>query len=236
MNILAVGANPDDIEFLCAGTLAVYAQRGDTVAMAYLTNGDKGSITLTPPEMAAIRREETAKSAAVIGAGLYPFEFPDGAVEVSLPLRHRLVEVIRQVKPDVIITHHPDDYMSDHTGASQLVADASFWAAIGAFREGSSDLPAHDRIPPVYYMDTVAGIGFVPAEYVDISKVFDLKLAMLSKHQSQVKYMKERDGFDLLDYMTTAAKYRGYQCGVRYAEGFILRKAYPSLPVKRMLP
>jgi len=236
MNVLAVGANPDDVEFLCAGTLALYAKRGDAIFIAFLTNGDKGSADLLPREMAAIRGEEARQAAAVIGATVHPLDLPDGEVEVSLPLRQRLVEVIRKTTPDMILTHAPNDYMSDHNGASRLVTDASFWAAVRAFKGSPPQSPAHHCIPPVYYMDTLAGIGFVPEEYVDITKVFDLKVEMLSKHKSQLAYMLKRDGLDMLDYMITAAKYRGYQCGVRYAEGFILNKVYPSLSARRMLP
>jgi len=236
MKVLAVGANPDDVECLCAGTLAVCAKRGDAVAISLLTNGDKGSLELSPAEMAAIRRKEAEAAAAVLGADLYPMDLPDGEVEVSLALRRSLVEIIRQVQPDLVLTHHPLDYMSDHIGASQLVADASFWAAVGGFAGNPGNAAAHRCIPPIYYMDTVAGIGFVPEEYVDITDVFDLKVEMLSKHQSQLKYMKERDGLDLLDHMKTSAKYRGYQCGVPYAEGFIRSKIYPSMSPKRLLP
>lgn len=236
MNILAVGANPDDIEFICAGTLAKYARRGDNVSMSFITSGDKGSLVLGPDEMAAIRRDESVKSAAVIGASLYPLEIPDGEVEVSLDLRKRLVEIIRKVKPDIIFTQHPDDYMSDHNYTSKLVFDASFWAAIKAFDGSPNESSVHSCIPRVYYMETVAGIGCIPDEYVDISDVFDIKVEMLSKHESQLTYMMERDGLDLLDYMTTTAKYRGYQCGVKYAEGFVGKKVYPSLSTKRLLP
>lgn len=236
MNILAVGANPDDVEFLCAGTLALCARRGDAVSISFMTNGDKGGTEVTPAELAAIRRNEAEQAAAVIGAKLYALDLPDGEVEVSLHLRRRLVEFIRRTKPDVIITHYPHDYMSDHNGASRLVADASFWAAVRDFKGSPGDSPAHCCIPPIYHMDTLAGIGFVPEEYVDITKVFDIKVAMLSKHKSQLAYMMKRDGLDLLDYMTTAAKYRGYQCGAKYAEGFVRYKVYPSLSTRRLLP
>ena len=236
MNILAVGANPDDIEFLCAGTLAKYAQRGDNVSISFLTNGDKGSLELGREEMAAIRKEESENAAAVIDASLYPLEIPDGEVEVSLDLRRRLVEIIRMVRPYVIITQHLEDYMSDHHYTSRIVFDASFWAVVAAF-DGSPNVSSpHTCIPPIYYMETVAGIGCIPEEYVDITEFFDIKVEMLSKHKSQLTYMMERDNLDLLDYMTTSAKYRGYQCGVKYAEGFIKKKIYPSLSPERLLP
>jgi LmbE family N-acetylglucosaminyl deacetylase len=236
MKVLAIGANPDDVEFLCAGTLAVFARRGDPVAIAYLTQGDKGSATLPPARIATIRRREAREAAAVIGAELFALGIPDGEVVVSLELRRRLVEVIRAVQPDLVITHHPQDYMSDHVNCSHLVLEAVFWAGSRRFRGAPGRAPHCEVRPPLYYMDTVGGIGFVPQEYVDITDVIEVKADMLSRHESQLAYMKQRDGLDFLDCMRTAARYRGYQCGVRYAEGFIPERVYPSLSPRRLLP
>ena len=94
----------------------------------------------------------------------------------------------------------------------------------------------HPHEGSLFYMDTVGGIGFAPEEYVDISAVIDVKIEMLSQHKSQIEFMRERDGFDLVDYVRTSAKYRGYQCGVRYAEGFVPERVYPSLRPRRILP
>ena len=236
MNVLAVGANPDDIEFLCAGTLALCANRGDKVSMAYLTTGDKGSNEIPLDQMAAIRKEEAENAARVIAADIYCLSIPDGEVEVSLALRRKVVELMRKARPDVLITHFPSDYMSDHNYTSQLVVDASFWTGVKCFMGDPGKAPKAEVIPPVFYMDTVGGIGFIPQEYVDISEVMDIKIEMLSQHKSQLEYMKERDGLDFLDCMKTAAKYRGYQCGVEYAEGFIPNRIYPSVSPRRILP
>ncbi len=248
MNVLAVGANPDDIEILCAGTLAAYAKQGDRVAMCYVTTGDKGSAELPAWKIAAIRREETEQSAAIIGADLYPIGLPDGEVEVVPGMRRKLVEIIRKVKPDVIITHHPADYMSDHTNTSRIVSDAGFWALAGGF-EGDTEVTRQNRTagepaasppvairPQVYFMDTLAGIGFVPEEYVDISDVMQLKMKMLSCHRSQITHMKNQACVDLLDFIKTSTRYRGYQCGVEYAEGFILERKFLTVRAKRTLP
>lgn len=235
MNILAVGANPDDVEILCAGTLAVHAHRGDRIAIAILTTGDKGALDVSPEEMAALREQEARDAAAVIGAALHPLRLPDGAVEVSLALRRRLVSLIRRTAPDVIITHYERDYMSDHCYTSQLVFDASFWAGVAAFAGEPDETSDYSVRPKILAMDTVAGLGFVPEEYVDISGVIDTKLEMLACHKSQISYMQERDGFDMLDYVRTAARYRGYQCGVPYAEGFIPRRVFPSLTAREAL-
>ena len=236
MNVLAVGANPDDVEFLCAGTLARCAKRGDRVAISYLTTGDKGASDVPPEEMAEIRREEAERAARIIGADLFPLGIPDGEVEPTLAWRRRIVEVMRCAAPDLIITHNPHDYMSDHTATSRLVEEASFWAGSAVFRGDPNQAPAHDKRPPVYYMESVLGIGFVPQEYVDITDVMDVKIEMLSQHRSQLRFMKERDGLDFLDCMITAARYRGYQCGVEYAEGFIPERIYPSVSTARILP
>jgi LmbE family N-acetylglucosaminyl deacetylase len=236
MKVLAVGANPDDVEFLCAGTLARCAGRGDQIAIAYLTTGDKGGAAISLEETAAIRREEAENAARIIGAELYPLGIPDGHVEVNLAIRRRIVEVIRIVRPDVLITHYHRDYMSDHNNTSRLVKDASFWACVAGFEGDPNQAEPHSLIPPVYYMDTVLGIGFHPEVYVDITEVMDVKIEMLSKHQSQIRYMRERDGLDFLDCMKTAARYRGYQCGVAFAEGFIAERIYPSVSPRRDLP
>jgi len=236
MNILAVGANPDDIELLCAGTLALYSKRGHAVSMCYLTTGDKGGEGVPQSEIAAARKRETEKAAALIGADVLPLGIPDGEVEVTLDMRRRVVDVIRRSRPDVIITHHPHDYMSDHCHTSALVADAAFWAAVPNYEGRPDNLPKCERFASLYYMDTLGGIGFQPEEYVDIKEVFDLKLEMLSQHKSQIDWMRRQSGMDFLDYMTTAAKFRGYQCGAAYAEGFIAAKKYISLTAKRLLP
>ena len=236
MNVLAVGANPDDIELLCAGTLAACAQRGDAVSICYLTTGDKGSTDIPPREMAAIRRKEAKKSASIIGADVFPLGIPDGEVEVTLQLRRRIVEIIRKTAPDVIITHYPHDYMSDHNCTSRLVFDASFWAGVQNFDGRPGDSPACQTRLQMFYMDTVCGIGFAPQEYVDISEVIDVKMEMIAQHESQVKYMKEHDGFDMLEYVKTSARYRGYQCGITYAEGYVPVRVFPLLSSKRLLP
>ncbi|HRU32240.1 MAG TPA: PIG-L family deacetylase, partial [bacterium] len=77
MRILAVGAHPDDLELLCAGTLAKYSKEGHTVVMAHMCNGNKGHFTIPPEELASIRAEEAKKSAEIIGAEIIQGEYPD---------------------------------------------------------------------------------------------------------------------------------------------------------------
>src|SRR5262245_1703278 len=105
MKVLAVGAHPDDIEFLCAGTLAKYKRLGHEVAMAIATNGEVGSSTLPKAEIAAIRKKEAAASAAVIGAEFHWLGYPDEFLFNSEESRLRFIDLVRAVRPDIIICH-----------------------------------------------------------------------------------------------------------------------------------
>jgi len=226
LNILAVGANPDDVELLCAGTLAKYSANGGKITICYMTTGDKGVIGGSAEEIRRVRCAEAKQAADLIGASVTCLDVPDGEVFLTSDLRHGLVDVIGGCKPDIIITHAPNDYMSDHRLTSQLVAEASFWGSVkGRF-----------TVAPVYFMDTLAGIGFSPAEYVDISDTFDTKRRMLACHQSQVAFMKERNHIDFIEFMATMARFRGLQCGARYAEGFCRLDVWPTISTKRLLP
>jgi LmbE family N-acetylglucosaminyl deacetylase len=85
-------------------------------------------------------------------------------------------------------------------------------------------------------MDTLAGVNFVPDEFVDISEEIDLKIEMLECHHSQLDWMREHDHIDFADMVRTCSRYRGYQCGAAYAEGFKMCKAYLKGTTKRLLP
>ena len=147
--------------------------------------------------------------------------------------RDKVVDIIKKVNPDFIITHSPDDYMPDHTAVSRLVFDASFTATLPNYHTGTEGAA---RLVPIYYMDTVAGVNFNPTEYVDVSPFIDKKLEMLECHESQLVWMREHDNIDFADMVKTCSRYRGYQCGVNYAEGFRQCQVYLKGTTKRLLP
>ena len=119
--------------------------------------------------------------------------------------------------PDFIITHDPNDYMPDHVATSRLVFDTCFAATVPGYPAESTK---RARLVPVYYMDTLAGVNFNPTEYVDVSEYIDTKLDMLRCHASQIVWMRDHDHIDFPDMVRTCCRYRGYQCGADYAEGF----------------
>ncbi len=235
MRILAVGAHPDDIEILCAGTLLRYADAGHEICMAVATNGEQGHLTIMPMELAAIRKAEAEASAAIAGARLFWMGYPDQMLFHDKETRLRFTEMIRQANPDVIITHNPNDYSQDHRVVSELMFSASFQAVVPHL---FTDTPYIKQVPALYYMDNVAGTDFLPAELVDITSVIDRKAAMLECHQSQLVWLKEHDGLDVVDMMKTVAKFRGLSCqgNVEYAEGFRHLDAWGRNHVTRLLP
>ncbi len=235
MNVLAIGCHPDDLEIGCGGTLARYAKEGHRVYMCHVANGDKGHAVITPDRLSGIRSKEAREAGAVIGAQeVTGIGIPDLEVDSSNPENvKKVIDVIRHVSPDIIITHSPQDYMKDHVETSKMVFDASFSSSIPhMFTEN----PAYPKVVPLYYMDTLAGIDFLPEEYVDISGVIDIKLRANSCHKSQVKWLLEHDSIDFLDFIRTVSKFRGLQCGADYAEGFRRCRAWPRLGTKRLLP
>jgi LmbE family N-acetylglucosaminyl deacetylase len=234
MRVLAVGCHPDDIEIACSGTLAKCVKRGDTVIVCHASTGNLGHVIIPPDELTKIRAEEARKAGALAGievicAGFNDLDIYDNNKEA----RDKMVDIIKYANPDVIITHNPDDYMPDHTAVSRLVFDASFTATLPNYKSKYKE-PA--KLVPIYYMDTPTGINFNPTEYVDITDEIDLKIKMLECHESQIVWMRDHDGIDFAEMVRVSSRYRGYQCGVAYAEGFRQCQAYLKGTAKRLLP
>jgi LmbE family N-acetylglucosaminyl deacetylase len=238
MNILAIGAHPDDIEESCGGTLAKYAKLGHKVFTATTTNGNIGSATLPMDEIAKIRKEEARKAAAVIGAEYVCLDYDDEMFFEDKAARIAMIDLIRYCKADVILTHSPRDYNPDHELTAKIVNDVAVMIPIAKIETRSKP---YDKIPNLFYFEPVHGIGFDPTEYVDISNEIEQKREMCYCHQSQISWMQDNykdavgDG-DFFEGMMAMAKFRGIQCGVQYAEGF--RMAYNAfrIPPYRLLP
>ena len=234
MRVLAIGAHPDDIELACSGTLAKCVKRGDTVIVCHASSGNLGHVVIPPEELKVIRANEAKKAGAMAGIEVIWGGFDDLDIyDNNKEARDKMVDIIKYANPDFIITHSPDDYMPDHTAVSRLVFDASFTATLPNYKSKYKE-PA--KLVPIYYKDTLAGVNFNPTEYVDISEEIDLKMDMLECHESQLVWMREHDNIDFADMVKTCSKYRGYQCGAEYAEGFRQCQVYLKGTTKRLLP
>jgi LmbE family N-acetylglucosaminyl deacetylase len=235
MRVLAVGAHPDDLEILCGGTLARYAAEGHDVVMCHVASGNRGGwATRDPDELAATRAAEAARAAALIGARHVTLGVPDGEIDAGdLGQRTGMVDIVRQVRPDTVITHTVTDYASDHNEVFRLVLDGSFLACIPLFQ---TEREPTEAPPPIFHMDNIAGFNFTPTEYVDITTTIETKLEMLAQHESQVAWLGEHGANDVIDQTRTLSRLRGMQCGVRYAEGFRPCLRWARLTTRRLLP
>lgn len=235
--VLSLLSHPDDAEFLCAGTLArLVRERGWEAHLATMTPGDCGSAELGPEEIAEIRRAEGAAAAKLLGGTYHCLEERDLLVCYNAPTLEKVVRLFREVRPSIVITHSPSDYMLDHEMTSVLARAAAFGAPIRNFALDRGHAPALAHIPHLYYADPIEGkdpLGqTVEAGFcIDITSTLDLKREMLCAHASQREWLLQHHGMDeYVKAMEEWAAARGTQCGVAAAEGFRqhLGHSYPQ--------
>jgi LmbE family N-acetylglucosaminyl deacetylase len=232
--VLAAFAHPDDIEFLCAGTLSLLVEAGWELRCSTLSGGDLGSPSGTREVIRNKRLKEAAVAAETLG-GTYAWA---GLDDFNIVYNHdslrRVTDVIRRFDPDVVITHSPDCYMLDHEETSRLVRMACFSAAVPLFETGNS--PTGLGVPALYYSDAVEGKDKygqpVMADfYIDIAATIEARTKALACHESQREWLRSHHGID--DYLVGSekmARMHGERCGVTYAEGFRqhLGHSYPQ--------
>ena len=224
MNILAIGAHPDDVETMCAGTLAKYASQGHKVYIATATSGNIGSATHTMEEIAAIRKQEAANSAALIGAEYICLDYDDEMFYETKEVRMAFINLVRYCKADVIFTHSLHDYNPDHMLTSKIINDIAVMIPIAHLKTESEP---YDCIPSIWMWEPVAGRGFIPTDYVDITDFYETKMKMLNCMESQKAWMAanyaslEGDEERFFDTIRILSEFRGMQSGCKYAEGFV---------------
>lgn len=233
--VMAFGPHPDDIDLLCAGTLAKYKKAGSAIGIAVVTNGNVGSSTLGKEEIAAIRQKEARASAAMLNAEFFWLDYDDEFLFNSEKARLHFIDVIRQFRPDIIICPEKDaDYLPDHTTTGQIIWDTRVMVTVPNIPTAT---PPCERIPEIYYMDTVAGVNFIPEFFVDISDFWDTKARMIECHVSQESWMNDCFGVSNVEFAGTLARLRGFQAGCKYAEGFRRPKVFPgSVKKEALLP
>ena len=232
--ILAIHAHPDDVEILAGGVMTLLGHAGHHLTIVTMTPGDCGSAEHSSDEIAALRRQEAASAAALIGADYRCAEFRDLNIFSDDKSRRRVVELLRRLRPDVVLTSSPVDYMADHEATSALVRDACF--ALGAKNYATGDpqaAPPFDRIPHVYFMDPIGGVDRedrpVPPDFsINVESALSKKLEMLACHASQRQWLLKHHGID--NYLTQTEQWTraaGARAGVTAAEGFRRYKGHP---------
>jgi LmbE family N-acetylglucosaminyl deacetylase len=232
--VLSLGAHPDDAEFLCAGTLALLHQKGWEIHIATMAPGDCGTVQYSREEISRIRKAEAAKSASLLDGTYHCCECGDIFILYDRPSLLKAIELVRKVKPTIVITTSPSDYMVDHEMASKLAQTACF--ACGVVNVATPGAEPFEPIPHLYYMDAVEhkdnfGAEITPGMIVDISSVMDTKEKMLCCHESQRHWLMTHHGMDeYVNMMKKSDQKRGREIDSAFAEGFRqhLGHAYPQ--------
>ena len=222
--VLGIAAHPDDLDVSAGGTLATYAAQGAEVHYLILTDGGKGSddASLSSADLVTIRRAEQQRALEIIGGKSITFlDYPDGELEVTLQLKKQIVTVIRQLKPDVVMTLDPTFIYNaskgminhpDHRAAGQATLDAIFPLARDhlTFPDVNEDGPAPHKV------STVLLINFQTTNFgVDIGQAFETKLQSIHAHSSQF------NNLDQLSWVRTMAQEQGKLYGHDLSEGFV---------------
>lgn len=186
LNIIAIGAHPDDCEYCFAGTAAKFAALGHRVKFLSVTSGNAGHHVLSGAELSETRRNEALEAGRRLGiASSDVLDYADGLFLPSLEARQELIREIRLWRADLVFTHRPNDYHPDHRYTSQLVQDSAYMVLVPNI---CPDTPVLRRNPIYLYFqdDFSKPVPFHPDIAVDISEAWEKKLASLDAHVSQM--------------------------------------------------
>jgi LmbE family N-acetylglucosaminyl deacetylase len=219
---LGIFSHPDDAEMVCAGTLSLFRQAGWEVHIATMAPGDKGTAEYNREEISTIRRAEAARAALVISAEYHCLELEDVYILYDRDSINRTTALIRQIRPSVVFTASPNDYMVDHELTSMIVQTACFASGI---KNMEVDTAPYEPVPYLYYCDPMEGKDIfgktiVPSMYVDITTEIEIKEKMLARHESQRNWLLTHHKVDeYILAMKRFAAQRGRETGTQYAEG-----------------
>jgi N-acetylglucosamine malate deacetylase 1 len=244
--VLAAVAHPDDIEFMMAGTLLLLQQAGAEIHLWNLANGCYGSVRHRKQEIIRLRAAEARAAAQLAGATIHSALFDDLGIFYDAPSLARVAAVVRRVRPTMVLTHSPQDYMEDHQNTCRLVVTAVFSRGMPNYQTRPRRRP-YDA-PVALYHALPHGLRdglrqpVKPDFYVDIGTVMAQKKAMLAQHRSQKEWLDASQGMDAyLQEMESLGREVGRMSGrFKYAEGW-RRHAHPGFgpadfnPLQQML-
>lgn len=185
LRVLVIAAHPDDCDLKAGGVACKYADRGHEVLFVSMTNGAAGHHELAGQALVRRRRAEAEAAADIAGVEFEQFDFPDGRLQPSLENRDRLIRLVREFQPDLILTHRPNDYHPDHRYTAQLVRDVAYTVLVPNI---CPTIPALDQSPVFAYLNDTFDrpYPFSPDVVVDIDGVAERKFEMLDCHESQM--------------------------------------------------
>jgi len=231
--IIAFGAHPDDVELRCAGTLIKLAEKGHKIAVVDLTQGECGSRGTLQKRM-----EESKIALDIMGLDFREnLKLSDTNIEINEKNKIKVINIIRKYKPEIIFLPYLDDRHPDHTYASKLIFEASFYSGLKNIK---TDYEAFSSVYNIYYM---CHYTFEPTFIVDISDVFERKIKAIKAYKSQFGVGKEIELKDLLkspfslENIEAKDRFYGSLIGVRYGEPFLVEKPIKTNdPINLLFP
>jgi LmbE family N-acetylglucosaminyl deacetylase len=197
---IAIGAHPDDIEFYMAGTLLQLKQAGFEIHYLNLASGNCGSVEYNGATTRSIRRREARAAAKRLGAHFHPSLTDDLEIFYTLDLLRRLAAVIRDVKPRIVLTHPPQDYMEDHTNTCRLAVTAAFTRGMPNFKSVPARPVADYEVTLYHAMPHGLCDGLrqrlLPGLFVNTAPVHELKRTALAEHKSQQSWLDVSQGLN----------------------------------------
>lgn len=223
LDILAIGAHPDDVELGCAATLIKHVQKGQKVGVLDLTEGELGSRGTV-----ATRYTEAANAAQIMGLVMREnLQIPDGFYLNDNDTRLKVIEVIRAYQPDIIIGNASEDRHPDHGRGYRLVEDACFLSGLVKI-ETSRNGVAQKAWRPKLVLHYIQDRHIEPDVIIDVTATWEEKVKAIRAYETQffagtpgdsepMTYISQ-PGF--LDVIEAKAKVLGHRVGCKYAEGF----------------
>ena len=196
---MAIAAHPDDIEFTMAGTLSLLKKIGYEIHYMNLSTGNCGSLETDSATTTRIRLDEGKNAAKILGAEFHAPICNDFEILYGLELLRKLAGVVRRVKPQIILTHSPIDYMEDHMNTSRLATTAAFVRGIPNFDAG---VPAAGNYDCAIYHAMPHGLvdplrrRVIPGIFVGVNSVLEKKREALKAHKSQQNWLEDSQGMN----------------------------------------
>ncbi len=217
LTILAIGGHVGDMELTAGGVLSSHSLKGDRIVTLALTAGERG--VPAGQDMGEYRKQKVAEAAAfaeLLGGESIVFDIPDGELANSEEIRLRVCDVIRKVRPNVIITHFKNSMHKDHMTTHLIVNDARFYAGLASFER---ELPAHFASRLYYAENWEDAVDYKPYIYIDFDQeAYELWVKAVSQHW----FVTGSKSFPYLEYYKHLARVRGIEARKTYAETFMI--------------
>jgi LmbE family N-acetylglucosaminyl deacetylase len=217
LTILAIGGHVGDMELTAGGVLASHALKGDQIVTLALTAGERGvpaGREVTDYREQKVREAETF--AAMLGGEAIVFDIPDGELADNEEMRLRVCDVIRKVRPNVLITHFKNSMHKDHMTTHRIVNDARFFAGLASFQRAE---PAWFASRLYYAENWEDAVDYRPYVYIDFDQeAYELWVKAVSEHW----FVTGSTSFPYLEYYKHLARVRGIEARKTYAESFMI--------------